>query len=190
MRYLAEKIGAEREKVAEILDLGIGVGSFGKRIKKRIQAPTKITGVEVWEKYRGRKWTYYDEIVIDEIGTFLAADGRAFDFILLIDVLEHFDKARGEEVLNDLKGRARRAVIVSTPTTCYPQGAFGGNPFEIHRCIWSRRDLSKAGFKRIYSTRTLTFSLRPLFAKIGVYVFEKPLPSEVASPLVGGALAD
>jgi hypothetical protein len=176
MRYLTEEIGGERDKTVEILDLGIGVGGFGKRIKTRIQAPTRITGVEVWEKYKSDKWAYYDEIVIDEISAFLAGNDRAFDFILLIDVLEHFERAHGEEVLSDLKRRARRAVIVSTPTTDYPQGPFGGNPYEIHRCIWRNRELCEAGFRRIYSARTLTFSLRPPVAKIGVYLFEKPFP--------------
>lgn len=171
IQYLASRIGTDAAR-CDVLDLGIGVGDFGKLIKKNITAPTRITGVEAWEKYRGRKWSYYDEIVIADIQTFLAQSDQTFDFVLLVDVLEHFSREDGENVLNALKQRARRAVIVSTPTTGYPQGATTGNPYQEHRCIWSTHDLRATGFKEIYSATIPTFALCPLLARLSVHVFE------------------
>ena len=147
LKFLAGRISRDDGQCAQILDLGIGSGRFGKLIKTRLLSRVRITGVEIWPKYRGRNWAYYDEIVIEDIRAFLAHDSRAFDFVLLIDVLEHFEKPHGQEVLQDLKRRARRAIIVSTPITDYPQGAFRGNQYEVHRCIWRRRDLKAAGFR-------------------------------------------
>ncbi len=173
LRYLAASMDEQSESVVEILDLGIGSGSFGKRIKRRIPHPTRLTGVEVWPRYRGRKWACYDEIVIGDIRAFLAEDERTFDFILLTDVLEHFEREDGEEVLAEIRHRARRAAVVSTPTTPYPQGAFLGNPYETHRCTWSQRELAARGGRMIYRTWTPTFSLRPMFSVLGVFVFER-----------------
>lgn len=173
LKFLADKISRDGGQSSQILDLGIGSGTFGKLIKTRIPSPTRITGVEIWEKYRGRNWAYYDEIILEDIRAFLARDSRAFDFVLMIDVLEHFEKPYGEEVLRDLRCRAQRAIIVSTPITDYPQGPFRGNQNEVHRCIWRRRDLKSAGFRKIYSTWSLTFAVWPPVAKLGVFVFDK-----------------
>ena len=171
-RYLTEQIGPGTSTPTTILDLGIGAGDVGKRIKTKIAAPTRMTGVEVWEKCRSRKWAYYDKVIIEDIRTYAQRENETFDFVLLIDVLEHLDKPEGADLLNRLKTIARRAAIVSTPTTTYPQGALWGNPHQRHRCIWSHEDLTGQGFRRIFSATIPTYRIWPLVGTLGVYVHE------------------
>lgn len=171
-RYLSEQIGTGASDPATILDLGIGAGDIGKRIKTKIDAATRITGVEVWEKCRGRKWAYYDEVVIQDIRTYVQRESERFDFVLLIDVLEHLDKPEGTKLLDRLKAIARRAAIVSTPITTYPQGSLWGNPYQRHRCVWPHEDLTGQGFRRIFAATIPTYRLRPLVGTLGVYVYE------------------
>lgn len=173
MRYLRNAASAAGTTSLEFLDLGIGMGSFGRRIKTEIIAKTNLVGVEVWEKYRNPRWDFYDSIVMANILDFLDTDQRHFDFILLIDVLEHFDRATGLDLLSTLKLKVRRTLIVSTPLTKYPQGEFGGNPYEKHRSTWSEADLEGAGLRQIFRTWSLTLSLWPPVAKLGVAVYER-----------------
>ena len=148
------------------------MGSFGKRIKTEIKSTTNLVGVEVWDKYRNPRWDFYDSIVMENIIAFIESDQRLFDLILLIDVLEHFDRGTGLSLLEKLKLKTRRALIVSTPLTTYPQGEFGGNPYEKHRSTWSETDLEAVGLRQIFRTWSLTLSLWPPVAKLGVSVYE------------------
>lgn len=163
----------------EILDLGIGCGNFGKLIKdSRINA--SIIGVEVWENYKNKKWEYYDKIVISEIISFLKKNKKKFDVVLLVDVLEHFNKRDGEIVLSEIKKITKRLSIISTPITKFSQDSYKNNLFEKHRYFWNERKLEDFGFKMIFSRWIPTFFIWklwpfswPLFSRLGVFVYNK-----------------
>ena len=50
--YLRQQIAADTEDPIRILDLGMGSGDVGKYLKKQIDGPMQLMGVEVWEKNR------------------------------------------------------------------------------------------------------------------------------------------
>lgn len=172
LNAISNIIFSENLESIDILDLGIGKGNFGKLIKENIKIPTKITGVEIWEKYRNKNWGYYDEVIITEIYKFLKEDKRKCDIILLIDVIEHFTEEEGKVVLRNVIDTAERAVIVSTPITPYPQKAIGGNLYEEHKSIWTDAKLTALGFRAIDRKRIFGLFWPP-FAKIGIYIYKK-----------------
>ncbi|MBZ5497973.1 MAG: class I SAM-dependent methyltransferase [Acidobacteriia bacterium] len=173
LNYIRQSIASISKGTIEILDLGMGAGCFGKLIKEKIDSHIKITGVEVWERYRNSRWDFYNEITLKDIREFIKEEQRKFDIILFLDVLEHFDKFQGREILDFAMRQAKQAILLSTPITKYPQGACGGNPFEEHRSTWTDDELFAVGFKALRYRWVPTFKLRPFFALYGVYVFER-----------------
>lgn len=172
LTLINKTVSSKNLKKIEILDLGCGYGNFGKLIKKNIKIPVKITGVDIWEKYRNRRWSYYNKIVIKDIKDFLRKNKKKFDIVLLIDVLEHLDKKDGERVLKKIIKISRKAAIISTPVAKYPQKKVFGNPYEKHRYIWKESEILKKGFKRIMNKRILMVYW-PFTSKLGVYCIEK-----------------
>jgi hypothetical protein len=84
---------------------------------------------------------------------------KSFDAVLLVDVLEHLDRADGESLLAKAETWAEKRVIVKSPNGFFRQGALGDNPFQMHRSGWTVADLKSrryrafgmAGWKRIRS---------------------------------------
>jgi len=170
-----------RENI-KILDLGIGYGDFGELIKNNSQQKTEITGVEIWEKYKNPKWSYYDKIIIGDILKFIKTQSTIFDIILLLDVLEHFDRKDGLALIKQLKAITNGLLIISTPVTKCPQGSCQGNSYETHRYIWKEKELKQLGFKilqqkwvlLIGAIRELQFW--PLFTKFDIFYYKSKNP--------------
>lgn len=171
-KIILDLVSRIEENPVEILDLGIGCGDFGKLIKKNNSREYDITGVEIWEKYRNKKWDYYDSIIIEDIRDFVK-NKKEYDVVLLVDVLEHFNEEDGRVVLEDIVSLSRELTVVATPTTNYPQGEFLGNPYEKHKYFWSHKKLEDNGFDRIAHKQVFTFSLNPMFSDYGIYSFNK-----------------
>jgi hypothetical protein len=60
---------------------------------------TRLIGVEGFAAYRNPCWDMYDEVLVMPIEEFLDRSTETWDAILLLDVLEHFDLAAGQQVL-------------------------------------------------------------------------------------------
>ena len=174
IKLIKQLISSERLEELKILDLGIGYGNFGKLIKKNIKITIRMIGVEIWEKYKTKKWErYYDNVLIQDIKVYTNNCNEKFDVVLLIDVLEHLDKKEGFELMKNCMNITRKLFIVSSPATDYPQGAVFGNPYEKHRHIWSEKEMNSLGFKTFHKSKIPTFSIKPLFSDLCVYVFKK-----------------
>lgn len=156
----------------KILDAGIGFGFWGAAIRQWLDSgyterrkkmhdgtgdpsslpawPTYLMGIEGFAKYRNPTWGLYDHIhqmTIEEyLGTFKT---DRFDAILLLDVLEHFQKAEGHMILQELKQRLEPGgtLYVGTPGVWIEQGAAYGNDLERHRSMWRARDLTDQAFQ-------------------------------------------
>jgi len=172
INIFSDLVKSQGLKDIDVLDLGIGYGNFGKFIKNKVPANIKFTGVEVWEKYRNKNWEYYDKIIINDVRDYIKGEKKKFDVVLFIDILEHFNQSDGIKILKRLKDMTRKILILSTPVTDYPQGPEKGNPHQEHKYFWSEKELTELGFRRICSRWTPTFSLWPLFSKLGIYVFK------------------
>jgi predicted TPR repeat methyltransferase len=137
-----------------VLDLGIGMGFYGAVVRQWLDLGvrpwrTKLVGVEGFAGYRNPCWDLYDEVVVAPIEEFLDRATETWEAILLLDVLEHFPHAAGEEILAAARGRLSQGgrLYVGTPAVWMEQGAAFGNEFERHRSLWTAEDLRGAGFE-------------------------------------------
>lgn len=168
IRNIMRESGIERPN---ILDLGIGHGTFGMLIKTFVAPQAGITGVEVWKEYRCRRWKYYDTVITEDIREYVRRDDLSFDIVLLIDVLEHFSKEDGEFVISRIQKIARHLTIISTPTSAFEQGAAKGNPHERHVHIWKTPELEARGFVRSFHIYLPIPHKIPPYYELGVFAW-------------------
>ena len=139
-----------------VLDVGIGFGKYGFPMREYLELwdgrekygrsnwQRTIHGIEVCEDYIDEiQLAIYDHIYIGEALEELSKIARAFDLILLIDVLEHFYKDGGFKLLNRCKEKTRN-IIICVPAPVRKQGAAFGNPYERHISKWDHEDFKKA----------------------------------------------
>lgn len=127
-----------------ILDVGVGIGIYGLLLRTvldiiherfpRDKWQLRIEGLEIFPGYRNPVWDYaYDAIHIGDVRTH-AFPADSFDLVLINDVLEHLAETEAIECLERLLVVAP-VVILTTPVKHISQGAWGGNPHEIHRSV-------------------------------------------------------
>lgn len=146
-----------------VLDVGIGTGQWGFLVRNyhdlryghfdRSQWSTYILGLEGCEKYRNPGWDLYNHVQIGEAAAAIEEmiGEYEFDVAVMIEVLEHFDKAKGVQVLKNL-AQISKNIIFSYANM--EQGAAYGNEYEIHRSTWTDDEI-KAIFpqaRQIYET--------------------------------------
>jgi hypothetical protein len=141
-----------------ILDVGVGFGKWGhlfreytdineaERDPARYQ-PTnwhfRIDGIEGHANYLTEMHRFlYNEIHVGDAAELLPKLPH-YDLIFLGDIIEHFDKPRGEQLLRDALEHANKAVVVSTPRFETEQGDLCANDLERHRSLWHARDFKK-----------------------------------------------
>lgn len=136
-----------------VLDLGMGMGFYGAVVRQWLDygvqpRRTVLDGVEGFEGYSNPCWDLYDAIHVCTIHEFLATYPLwKWDAILLLDVLEHFDRDVGSALLMELRAKLHHGgiLMVGTPAVYMEQGAAHGNELERHRSLWTAEDLSAAG---------------------------------------------
>lgn len=122
--------------VSSILDVGTGQGTYADLLMGRAD---RIDGIEVWKPYirdydLNEKYSYLWHADARKILSALAEDVldvKAYDLVIFGDVMEHMTK---EEALTcwDDAGKIATWGLISVPIIHYPQGAEGGNPYEVH----------------------------------------------------------
>jgi len=138
------------ENPESILDIGVGFGKYGVLLREAIDIPyyrytkeswkIRIDGVEAFEYYKNPIHEYiYNEIYYQPIEKCIDSLGK-YDVIMMIDVLEHFEKETGKELLQKLVLHANKAVIISTPVNPARQDQYMGNTFEAHKSKWFVND--------------------------------------------------
>ena len=125
-------------KPTKILDLGVGFGKWGSLVREytdiwgwrfyRNEWIVRIDGIEVHEKYRCPNWENYTQVYIGEIQEVLQTLAK-YDLIIMLEVLEHIEKAEALYVLEGIFERCNKAIISFTNTH---QGDVRDNPYEDH----------------------------------------------------------
>jgi hypothetical protein len=64
----------------------------------------------------------------------------SFDLVFLGDIIEHFEKIAGGELLRQALACAHKAVVVTTPKFDTVQEDLCGNELERHRSLWQESD--------------------------------------------------
>jgi len=172
-----------RLKPRSILDVGCGLGIYGALCRVYLEGDNlydrknltfnrkenwkiKIDCIEGFERYiTDLHRAVYNEIFIDDALKVLNSfNDKAYELILAIDILEHFQKEDGIGFIKELK-RVGRNVIIATPAEPEKQ-VVPENPLEDHRSCWSREELQSSGFDIIKETPSL----------IGIYSFKDLQP--------------
>lgn len=131
-----------------VLDVGAGYGKYGLLIREYVDTwpwKIKIDGLEPFpypERMGSQK--IYNCMFHADFNRFYP-NGYKYDLVLMIDVVEHFDKDNGYMWIRKALNMAGH-VLISTPTSPAEQGAEYGNEYERHRSAWTHSDFNKLGF--------------------------------------------
>lgn len=151
----------------QVLDVGCGENSPLHYFSGELDA----TGVDGYapalaEARERNTHNQYIQIDLRRIGEKIPQD--SYDCVLSADVIEHFEKDESRRFIQSLEKIARKRVILMTPNGFLPQGAVGGNEFQIHRCGWQVEELEAMGYSTIgiYGHKSLRgelaeFKIRP-----------------------------
>lgn len=116
----------ERLQPKIVLDVGAGEGKYADLIARR----AKVHAVEVWaqnvEQYDLP--SKYDEVFIWDARKH---EFYGYDLVIFGDVLEHMTEADAKAIWAKARKQAK-AIFMSIPIVHLPQGAEGGNPYEVH----------------------------------------------------------
>jgi glycosyltransferase involved in cell wall biosynthesis len=166
------------EQPKSILDIGVGFGKYGMLLREMFEIPferyepeswtVRIDGVEGCPDYRNPVHDHvYDSVRYGDIRE-LIDELPDYDVILMIDIIEHFEKAEGLKLLDRVMAHARKAVIVSTPLDpAKEQEYYQHYPLEQHWSRWSEVD---------FVSYDCTFSIVPI-GHAGAFVYKlKPSP--------------
>jgi SAM-dependent methyltransferase len=132
---------------ASVLDIGPGAGKYGKMIqalRERGVAIGSSAAVEIDASYI-EKYGLNDIYDVVQLGD--AADlpdvgpNAEWDLVVLGDVLEHFRKSRGTDLIEYLYYRTRQIILV-VPID-YIQGAWEGHHAEAHISTWYPDDFAR-----------------------------------------------
>ena len=134
-----------------ILDAGCGKNSTVALVAKR--RGFQLVGIDIFRldlERAKRGGAYYDTLVGDI--AHLPFKGNCFDIAVSIHVLEHLEKSNGEKMLGELERVSKWLVLVACPVGKSAQNAYGGNPYQEHKYVWSIRELQERGFKEMRGT--------------------------------------
>lgn len=115
------------ESHISILDIGAGCGTYGTLLKGFFEY---IDGVEAYEPYIKKfdlDKVYNNIFCIDALDVNL----MPYDYIIMGDIIEHLTVMEAKILMTRIH-RADKKMMVAIPYMM-PQGAVGGNNYEIHR---------------------------------------------------------
>jgi SAM-dependent methyltransferase len=141
-----------------VLDIGCGPGYFDEELARR---GCRVTGVDQFPPLRPRAFESF--LLWDETKPFPAADLRAYDYVLLLDIVEHLNHP---EALLDRLREASRSVD-RQPTFIVTSGNVVFAAVRL-QTLFGNFNYGKRGILDLTHTRLYTFaSLRRLFEQCG-----------------------
>lgn len=126
-----------------VLDLGCGYNSPLQRCKK-----TFSVGIEIFAPYleESKKKGIHDAYIMADIRS-LNLKPKSFDIVLASELLEHFTKAEGYQLIQKMQQWATRKIIITTPNGFLIQNEYDGNLLQKHRSGWTVNEFYNLGFK-------------------------------------------
>ncbi len=143
-----------------ILDIGVGFGRWGILFREFLEIwegskyngnwERVIDGVEIFPGYiKDYHKFFYSNIIIDNALDYLRSYSGKYDLINLGDVIEHFTKREGEELINLAIEKGKVALINIPIGKYWAQGGTEENPHEAHKSIWYNNDFTKFRHSKI-----------------------------------------
>lgn len=136
----------------KVLDVGCGFGRWGFLCREFLDVwngrvfrrdwQVQLIGVDAYESnLKDHHRLLYDEVHGMEVERFLAERSDRFDLTILGDVLEHFPKLAGLELLRQCMERSSYVLLILPIGSHWPQQAIYGNPYERHLGVWEDTDV-------------------------------------------------
>lgn len=135
--------------VDSLLDVGCGINSPIVHISRR---PAKLIGVDGFQPSideSRRKNKHDDYVCSDLLDIDKHFEEKSFDCVMALDVVEHFPKEKGLELLDKMEKLASKRVIVFTPNGFLPQDEHSGNVLQKHVSCWSVEEMRQRGYQVI-----------------------------------------
>ena len=132
------------------LDIGCGPSS----VLAQFRPGLRTVGLDAFEgaiaEARGRG-QHDDYVLADVLNTspetiLERTGGRPFDLVTLFDVIEHFPKRQGFELLERCERLTCKHIMVLTPNGFWEQGPEYGNEFQRHLSGWFTHDFEGLGY--------------------------------------------
>lgn len=169
-----------------VLDIGVGFGRWGILCREFLEIwdegnytdiwARKIDGVEIFRDYiKEYHYKFYNNIYIANAYDFILEQKEKYELIIFGDVIEHFEKKIGEEII-DICLEKSKYVLINIPIGKYwEQGKTNDNPYEEHKSIWSIEDYRRYENKKIKLFRDIFYRK---FAVILLSKFKLEMESE------------
>lgn len=143
MDYFKENLRNNISDTDTILDIGCGNKDKTSMFKKE-----NVTSLDAWDRVS-------PDICLDLSKEKLPYKDNSFDVILMIDFIEHIEKNRGIELIEECKKIVRKKIILFTPLIWSDNSINVNNPdlwcfgniFDYHKSLWSAEDF--VGWGRI-----------------------------------------
>ena len=143
--YLMGAIGHN----STVLDLGCGPKLYSDPLKAQC---SRVLTVDGWD------WVEPDIVANLEITPLMDIVDDQFDYILMLDFIEHIDKQQGLRLIEDCKRQVTKKIFLLTPLEAIwtenhenvdnPDLWCHGNQLDIHKSLWAPEDFE--GFVRVY----------------------------------------
>ena len=120
-------------KPKRVLDIGPGEGKYGKMIRGSSMPRPHLTAVEYEPLRRDELMAIgYDEVRTMSALDLMKSPDETFEMVILGDVIEHFRKSEGQDLLEYLNYRCAYMLII-TPE-CMPMST--SHFYEGHNSLW------------------------------------------------------
>jgi cyclopropane fatty-acyl-phospholipid synthase-like methyltransferase len=143
-KWTKEKIKKLITEKSNLLDIGCGRGTYKDLFKDvEVIANSNWVAVEVWEPYISQfnLTAKYNKILNEDARALDWKTLGNWDLVFMGDVLEHMTKEQAQELV-DLALKHTKYILISIPIVYMPQGADGGNEYEIHvKPDWSDKEV-------------------------------------------------
>lgn len=151
----------------KVLDVATGQGTY-KNLFSELKNLESCSwyGIEIWPRWIKKfnlkeKYNFFFE---EDVRTFDYSEHGPFDVAFVGDVLEHMSKEEAITLVNTLTKNVNH-IFISIPIVYMPQGADGGNPYEVHiKPDWSHTEVMET-----FNNITESWAGK----KIGVYRISK-----------------
>lgn len=136
----------EMKDCKRILDLGCGYSSPLGRIKDKLRPDLYSVGVDDFDPYleQSKQKKIHSEYIKSNIFN-VDFPEKSFDCVVLLDVVEHFEKDDFLKFMPKLNKIAKK-IIVLTPNGFVNQDVYHNNAYQLHRSGWTVEEMNKLGF--------------------------------------------
>jgi hypothetical protein len=145
-----------------ILDVGVGFGRWGILFREFLEIwenskyngewKRVIDGVEIFPGYiKDYHKYFYSNIYTEDALEYLKQTDKRYDLINFGDVIEHFEKDKGRELIKIALDKGKSVLITIPIGRHWEQKGTVENPHEEHKSVWYNNDFTKYKHNKIKS---------------------------------------